>query len=251
MVFDAIVLAGDSNKPFWKDSSQMIPEALIDINGKPMIAFILESLQQSEYIGRVVVVGSKDLLQKGLEPFKYTCEIVEQRDSVFGNLRLGIDVLNTNGKVLIVTCDIPLLTITAVNDFIDRCEAEEADVYYPIVSKQVNEASYPGVRRTYVKLKEGIFTGGNLFLVNPAILSSCVDFVQKAIALRKNPFKMSRILGFGIVIRYLSGNLTIAALERRVYGLLRIKGKGIISSYPELGIDVDKLSDLELVRRVL
>ncbi len=251
MIFDAIVLAGDSNKPFCKDSSQIIPEALIDINGKPMIAFILESLQQSEYIGRVVVVGSKDLLQKGLETFKYTCEIIEQKDSAFSNLRLGIDVLSSNGKVLVVTCDIPLLTTIAVNDFIDRCMSEEADVYYPIVSKQVNEASYPGVRRTYVKLKEGIFTGGNLFLVNPEVLSFCTDFAQKAIALRKNPVKMSRILGLGILMRYLSGNLTIASLERRVYGLLRIKGKGIISSYPEVGIDVDKISDLELVRKFL
>ena len=66
---------------------------------------------------------------------------------MFDNLRLGIDSLQSDAKVLIVTSDIPLIAPEAIQDFIRRCDAVEADVYYPITTKEVNERKYPGVHR--------------------------------------------------------------------------------------------------------
>ena len=44
------------------------------------------------------------------------------------------------------TGDIPLLTPEAVDDFLSRCQGVSADIYYSIVSKEANEAAYPGVK---------------------------------------------------------------------------------------------------------
>ena len=54
--------------------------------------------------------------------------------------------------VLVATCDIPLLTIDSVADF-KRCSKRQADVYYPVIPKDVNDRLYPGVKGLISGLK--------------------------------------------------------------------------------------------------
>lgn len=127
-----------------------------------------------------------------------------------------------------------------------------ADLYYPIVDKRVGELKYPVVKRTYVNLREGVFTGGNLFLVNPEIVEHTAPRVRKFLDYRKNPLKMVTLLGFSFLLRYLVlKNLTLSELEQKVSDMWAIRGAVIVSPWPEVGIDVDKPSDLQLARAVL
>ena len=43
----------------------------------------------------------------------------------------------------------------------------------------------------------------------------------------------------------------MAEVEVRVEELIKLKGAGVVSLYPEIGIDVDKPSDLQFARAVL
>jgi hypothetical protein len=45
--------------------------------------------------------------------------------------------------------------------------------------------------------------------------------------------------------------LRISMLERAVSRMLDAKVAAVVSAYPEIGEDVDKPSDLEVVRRIL
>jgi len=85
-------------------------------------------------------------------------------------------------------------------------------------------------------------------LVNPAIVDHCMDVAEEMIDNRKNPLKLCRLLGWSFVIRFLCGVLKLQDVEQRVSQLLQVTGAVILSPYPELGIDVDKPSDLEMVR---
>jgi hypothetical protein len=105
------------------------------------------------------------------------------------------------------------------------------------------------VKRTYVHLKEGTFTGGNLVVIDPAILVKHHLMIQRAVAMRKKPGQLARLLGVRLLIKFLLRTLSIHEIEARVAKMLGFKGAAIICPYPEVGIDVDKPSDLDLVIR--
>jgi GTP:adenosylcobinamide-phosphate guanylyltransferase len=245
-MYDAIILAGGENN---KELNRYTPEpyeALIEIAGKPMVTFVAKALAESGRVNRILVVGpSKDLAFCDFPP---GTQVMESGQTIIETIKIGMAALNHNEKVLVATADIPLLTAEAINHFLDQCLQVDADLYYPIVPKEVNERRYPGNRRTYVKLKEGTFTGGNLFLVAPMIVDGCASVAERIIANRKNPFRLCHMLGWFFVVRFLLGILPLKDVEHRVAEILGIKGAVIESPYPELGIDVDKPSDLELVR---
>ncbi len=245
---DAIILAGGQNsRPLRRFASEKY-EALIDINGRPMVTYVAQALSASRNVDRIFAVGPCGLLETCAFPERTT--IVEGGHTIIDTIVNGMEAVGHERHVLVVTADIPLLSPQAIDDFIAKCNPADADMYYPIVNKTANERQYPGNKRTYVRLQEGTFTGGNIFLVNPAIVKSCLYWAKRIINNRKNPLKLAHVLGWVFVFKFLLGTLALQELEDRVSELLKIKGAVIESNFPELGLDVDKPSDLELVRQL-
>ncbi len=245
---DAVVLAGAKNTGRLRKMDSSFYEAGIEIAGRPMVYYVLDALAAVPEIRRIIVTapaGAFDGDWQGKVTF------VPATDSMIGNIRQGIRTLNTKEKVLVVTSDIPLLNPTAVSDFIQRCQEREADIYYPIICRDVNDQEFPGAKRTYVRLRDGVFTGGNMALISSDIIENCYTMIEYAIAMRKKPLQLSRLLGFKFIVKFLLNQLSISEIEARVEDILRFRGVGVVSPYPQVGIDVDKPSDLELVRQVL
>jgi GTP:adenosylcobinamide-phosphate guanylyltransferase len=248
-VVDALILAGAPNTKKLAAVSPESYEALIPLAGRPMVDFVVTALNESPSVGKVVIVGPSGL--DYLQGNNKVTAIVPCGDTLMANLRRGLDTLGTSGLVLVATADIPLLTALAVEDFLAQANKYPADFYYSIVEKSVGDAKYPEVKRTYVRLKEGTFTGGNLLLLNPRILDRGWKWAEDMFRLRKEPLKMCRLLGWGFFVRLLLGQLTITAVEQRFEQLFEAKGKAVISPYPEVGIDVDKPADYELAAKYI
>lgn len=245
-MYDAIILAGGQNGERLRQASAQSYEAMIEIAGKPMVTFVAEALAACPKVARIFVVGpARELASCGFPP---EVVVVEGGRTIMDTIKNGMAMLGHNRKVLVATADIPLVTPEAIEDFLAQCAGVEADLYYPIVTRESNDRCYPGNKRTYVRFREGTFTGGNLFLVNPAIVPQCMRVAERIIDNRKNPFKLCCLLGWTFVINFILGRLSLPEVEKRVAELLGITGAVIQSCYPEVGIDVDKPSDLELVR---
>ncbi|NPV81942.1 MAG: NTP transferase domain-containing protein, partial [Firmicutes bacterium] len=224
-------------------------EALIDINGKPMVRYVVEALKGARGIRDIAVVGPKQALEDALSGLEV--RVVERGDSILANLRRGVETLDPQGNVLIVTADVPLITGEAIDDFLHRCTEKPAEVWYSIIRKETNEAKFPGMKRTYQRLVDGTFTGGNIALLNPKAIGAYEYLMEKAIAMRKRPWLLGSVLGFKCIVKFLLGRLAVRDVEERFERLVGIRGVGIESSYPEIALDVDKPSDLELVRSLL
>lgn len=253
-MIDAILLAGAPNDGQLKEVSPALSEAMIEIAGRPMIDYVIEALRQSEYIGRIAVVAPPDVGEfLARDSSRQDAEFVAAGDNMLENILRGINYLSDERKVLIVTSDIPLLTTKAVDDFIRRCEAksQDADLYYPIVAKHINEAAYPGVQRTYVWLREGTFTGGNLALVTPKVLEQGRFVLEQTFALRKKPFQLARLFGFKFIFKLIFRRLSVSEVEEGAFRILGFRGTAVESPYPEIGFDVDKPSDLALVQEIM
>jgi len=247
---DALVIAGGKGKDKLRSDSEVAAEALIPIGNKFMVEYVVEALQASAQVERIVVVGPLVEIQK---VFSHKPDIIlaMEGESAIDSVLNGIEMLNSNGKILIVTADIPLINAAAIEDFLQACNDSSVDLYYPIVPKEANEAKYPTVKRTYVTLREGIFTGGNMFLVNPKIVARCAVRGRQLVKLRKSPVALSGLIGWGFILKLLLKMLSLKEVEQKFSDLLGIKGRAVVSAYPEIGIDVDKPSDLQLVNEVI
>lgn len=244
---DAIILAGALNNGPLRGCSPSPYEAGIEVAGRPMVELVIDALAAVKSIQRIAMAIPDGILSP--EAKAKVWRTVPPGKTMIDSLSRAFEALQPEEPVLVVTSDIPLITPAAVEDFLRRCEARPADIHYSFVSREVNEAKYPGVRRTYVRLKDGTFTGGNIVRFHPKVFREHSRRIAQAIALRKKPLKLCKMLGFRFVLKFLAGRLTVGEIEWRVENILQLKAAGIISPYPEVGIDVDKPSDLELARK--
>lgn len=247
---DAVVLAGSTNNGPLKECSQVSHEALIPIGNKTMVEHVVDALLQARKVKRVLIIGPVDDLS-GLA-LDRRISTAASCGGILENIEAGLKKMPGEKRILLVTSDIPLLTPQAVDDFLRLCGDMSGDLYYPVIGKAVVESKYPGTRRTYVRLKEGTFTGGNLFLLNPAVYKKCVENGRKIINLRKSPIGLCRLLGLKFVVKFLMRSLTLREAEEKVSQLLGgIKGVVVISKHPEVGVDVDKPGDFELALKTI
>lgn len=250
MAVNVILLAGAANTGPLKDVSPVSNEALIDIGGKPMVQYVIDGLRQSKEVQRIAIVAPPGELEPHVRG--ENLEFVPSTGHIISNILAAARTLPKDQELLIATSDIPLINGEIIDGLIALCRQKPADLYYPIVEKGVGESKYPYVKRTYVSLREGIFTGGNLFLVNPAVVESVAPRAYKFLDYRKNPMKMVTLLGLGFLLRYLIfKNLTLTELEAKISNMWAIRGAVVVCPWPEVGIDVDKPSDLQLARAVL
>ena len=248
-MFDVVILAGGGKEKELIEYTGLANKAFIPIHGKPMLAYVLEALKKTGEVGRIVVVGPINELAPLIE--RYEIIAVSEAHNVPENLRKGVDILKPRAHFLIVAADLPFLKAEAVSSFLKQCKPYEWDFYYPIVSKEDNEQRFPGVKRTYVQLRDGTFTGGNLFLLNPASLDKALPRLEQVFSLRKSPIKLAGLLGSKFIFRFIARQLTLSELETRFSALFALSGKAVITRFPEIGTDVDKPSDLELAKREL
>ncbi len=248
VTYDAVVLAGRYNTGRLKDVSDARLEAMIDVAGQPMVGRVLRSLRASRVVGQIALVGPEEELRPVLGP---GTTVVAAGTDVLDNARRGMGAL-ASPAVLICTSDLPLLTGDAVRDFVDRCHAAgAADLYVPILAAEDAEARFPGMKRTYGRIREGRYTGGNIFLVRTGLPDAVWARAAEFVANRKSVIKLAGLLGPVYILKLLVFRPTVAELERRVETLLGISCRAVRTPYVEIGVDCDKPSDLALVRKVL
>src|SRR5207249_831345 len=132
---------------------------LIPIQGRPMVGYVLSALEDAASAGEAVVVGPA-----ALSPALRGTRLVLEGPDLLFNIVAGLSALPGDGPALLLTSDIPFLTGIAVDDFIERSLSTGADLCYPIISESASLTQFPGMRRTYARLREGRFTGGNMML---------------------------------------------------------------------------------------
>ena len=214
-------------------------KALVPFQGKPLGLYVLEALRGSPYITHVVYVGEPSSLfaphvDRVVTPGK------GMADSLQGGLEAARAVSTPGGRLLAVSADLPWLTAEAVDHVLSPGAADTAALLYPIVPRAAAEAQFPGQKRTYARFKEGTFTGGNLIVLRPSMVPTLLPFVDRAYRARKNPLALAALIGPGILLKFVTGRLPLAVLERRISEILQGSVRAFITPHAALGADVDK-----------
>jgi GTP:adenosylcobinamide-phosphate guanylyltransferase len=247
--WNAVVLGGGDPGDAFAAAHGVAVKPLIPLAGRPMAEWVLRALRESGRIGRIAYVGPLSAEMEALIDVRVT-----DRGTLIANLEAGVAALRGSGnapqpRVMVITADVPMLTGQMLCDVLDA--APDVALVYPIVEKSVCEAEYPGVKRTYAKLKDGSFTGGNLFLLDPALIGQFLPRLKAVLDARKQPLKLAGIIGPGMLVRMVLGQLKISELERRVSTILGTPVQALITPHAAVGTDVDKAGDLLLAESAL
>ena len=245
------MLAGGKANPEIAAKYGVSNQAAVPIRGKMMAQYVVDALRGSSHVTDIMLVGNIE------------CEGVTQTippgSSLIENLIAGVKACSdsTDRLVLVSTADIPLVTKDAIDDLILRCDDPEIDFYYPIISREVSEKRFPGMKRTYAKMAEGTFTGGNIVGMKSEFVTRNADLILDVFAARKSVLRLAGLIGFGTMIRAViaqtiwPGALTLPLLERTAGRILNARVKAVQIPHAEIGADVDNAEHLEFVEKAL
>jgi len=248
-MIDAVVLAGGEDKGDIAAQTGEVHRALLEVGGQPIVRRIAAALRGASEIGKVALVAPSPV-QAAVSDDAVDLR-VEAADSFAENVARGVEATAPGSdQVLVLTGDLPLVTPAAINDFVRQSVASRADVTYSIIPRESCERRFPEGRRTYARLREGTFTGGNAVVLTREFVRLRQELIARLYAARKNPLQLAALPGIQFLIGLLTHRLTLPQLEARASHIVRGRVVAVISTYPELGFDVDKLQDLYLARRV-
>jgi molybdopterin-guanine dinucleotide biosynthesis protein A len=223
--------------------------AFIDIGGRPMVSWVLDAIRGCKRFDGLLCIGNVTRLNRelGLELSMLTPDL----GSMLENFIAGMEKFRDRPLVISSTCDIPLITSAMLDNLIDQIESIDAEIYYPIVDIKYFDAKFPGGRRTTQALKEGTFTGGNVFALNPTAVLKNRSRIEAVIRDRKSPAKLVRLFGLPFILKFAFKQLDLKSLEKKASQILGARMRGVLTEHPEIGFDIDKPVDLNMVRAIV
>ena len=152
--------------------------------------------------------------------------------------------------LLVTTVDHALLKPEWITQFLADTPGW-ADVAVLLAPEDRVQAAAPGTKRTYLRFRDGRFSGCNLFLLRNESALEVVHVWRRVEALRKQPWKIAAMLGPSFLVRYLLNRLTLDDAVLRLGKLAKVKAAAVRAHEGLAAVDVDKPADLDLVRELV
>lgn len=292
---DAVVLAGTHQNP-----NRLIMgrnKAFLELGGQELIRYVVDALVKAETIDQVFVVGPAGELMEKLADFPACVHVIAQRGKMLTNCWAGIEASEDRHRndpeisvkerpLLIISCDLPLVTARSIDDFVRRCANEDRkdDGPYAMLAGVVDEPGvkpfHPsnneqGIERPFVEMAWGRLRLANIYVGRPRKLSH-QEFLQTGFSYRKakdwrnvvalifNFFKshggwaaawmtmrvqLTLMLSKkkGRLYRYLRKGNTQERVEKSVSDVLGGPVKTVITPFGGLSLDVDDQEDFQIL----
>jgi GTP:adenosylcobinamide-phosphate guanylyltransferase len=226
-------------------------KALLEFEGISMIQRVLNALAGCPELDPVVVsCRPEGPIAQHLDGL---ATLAQPADPTFlGGIAEGFALMPQRDRALLVTCDMPLLSPQAVCHFVQEAAYHpEADVVYGMVDINLTRRQYPESKRTSIRLREGSYTASGLSVVSRRFIEHCGPLLMNAFKARKNKVAMASLLGYGFLVRFALGMLSLQEVVARAEQLLQGQVAAVAIPYADCGFDVDSAKDLVAARQVL
>jgi CTP:molybdopterin cytidylyltransferase MocA len=224
---------------------------MIPIHGRPMAQWVLDAVSRASSVVSIVIVGLS--ADDGLHSDKQIV-YVPDAGGILENVLGGIEKLQSMNPsaehALVVASDIPALTSEMVQWRIDTAQSSDADLNYIVIPRSTMEARFPEARRTYVRLKDAEVCGGDINIARLALARN-EELWGKLVQARKSVVRQAALLGFDLLLLLLLRQITLLQAQERVSQRLGVKGVVTISPFAEVGMDVDKPEQVEILQKHL
>jgi GTP:adenosylcobinamide-phosphate guanylyltransferase len=220
-------------------------KALIEVGGETMLARVVAALRAAG-IERIAVSASAPAVAEAAAALGAIP--LDSAPGPSASTRAGLDALGA--PLLLTTADHALLRPEWLRQFLDGVPPE-TDVAALLARREAIVAAAPETKRTYLRFADGAWSGCNLFYFATPRAGAAVDLWQRVEADRKRPWRIVRLLGPGMLLRYLLGRLTLADAVARLGRTAGVIAAIVAAEDGRAAIDVDKPGDLDLVRKMV
>lgn len=242
--FDVVIPAGGSIPDEFSRVVGVKSKPLIVFEEKTVLRRTLEALRGCSQVGRIVVVGSPDVVAH--DDSKLADYVLPEVGSAPKNIWAGAQHLQALNfppdRVIVVTGDLPFLKSETIDNFLGLCD-QAIDFNVALVAKDDFDEAFPGATGTFVRLLDGEWTTGCGYLLTMRGMKIAMEHMEKVFQRRKSKFAMARLLGPKFLWDYMNKKLTVSDVEQKVMDILRVRGRAVPGSPPELAFDVDHLDD--------
>jgi GTP:adenosylcobinamide-phosphate guanylyltransferase len=247
--FTAIVLAGGPRDAVAELDPDAPNKAFVRVAGITLVERTVRALRSSPRVGRVVVVAPRTPATR--DALVAADEIREDGPTMSESLRAGLRDCDAATLVLVFASDLPILGPAAIDDFVARAETGGADLTYACVERTAHLARFPDVPHTWARLRDGTYCGGGCVALRPRVFPALEGLLGRLGRARKNPLRLAAIFGPAVLTGYALGSLTIAGAERRGSELLGAPARAAVCAFPEIAVNVDRVTDVALAERLL
>lgn len=253
----AILLAGDRGPSDPVAAAVGLSrKALVPVAGVPMLVRAIRTLQDSGAVERILVVANachelkadpevNEAAQDG------NVEFLEGADSPSTSILKILEPYSGLYPVLIATADNPLLNAGIVADFVARSLETDCDATLGVASMAAVKKRFPGVSRTFIKLRGEGYSGCNLFCLKSEKALAAVQFWTVIEKDRKKAFRFVAAFGLGTLFRVLTRTIGLEAAFERASRAIGIDARPLVLDAPEAAMDVDKPEHLVAVEAFL
>ena len=258
--FTAILLAGDRPADALARISPGQRKALLVLQGRPMILFVLDTLLAARHVGNIVVVANRiaeiernAALQAlvGKHAHGHRITFREGAGSPATSVLKIIDESRFEGAVLVTTADNPLLSPATLDIFCAAVLKDSADAAVGLARERDIRAAFPHAKRTYIRLKGEGYSGCNLFALTPGAGSKAARAWSEVESRRKKPWQLILHFGAWTLLRALCGRLDLDAALGAVSRSISLTVKAVVLDDPVAAMDVDREDHIAIADRVL
>lgn len=206
-----------------------------------MVTRVVRTLSSVGSVRKIAVLAQETGLIADAVADGGFADLVTSGGGISSSILAFAGATDTPWPILVTTADHPLLTREMVDYFL--AEAQDCDLAIGMVEKAVMIAAYPDNKRTWLKFRDGHWSGTNLFALRSDRAKAALMLWAEAEQDRKKAWKLFLHFGPWLAFRALTRTIGLAeglALAGKRLGLV---AKLIPMPFAEAAIDVDKVSD--------
>ena len=229
--------------------------ALVAVAGIPTIERVVTTLRQSRMVGDGLLCGPQRRVVESSDVFGRLLANGDYRwiapcENPAESALSALDHLD-RWPVLMTTADHALLTPQIVESFCTKAASSSADLVVGLALFDVVHAAFPQSRRTVLKFADGGRCGTNLFYLRSPAACGALQFWKALQSDRKQPLRMARHLGPGLLIRYVLGNLKVQQALDAIAERAGCTIGFVDVTEPQAAVDVDSVADHTLAEQLL
>lgn len=237
----AVVTAGGRVDGAFAAAIGTLIKALAPFGERLLLDVVLDAIGHAG-IADIAVVGDPELgpLLAG------RARLVRAASDGATNVARALDAWPDGDDLLFSASDLPFAAAADLRGFLDRSAPFELTM--PLADAAAYAAAYPGAPPHVTALGGERVAGGSVFFIGAPARAAVRVVAGRFFAARKSAVGMARLLGSALLLRYCTGRLRIADVERRAAGAFGVRAAAIRNAAPGLCYDVDTLDDYRYAR---
>ncbi len=254
--WNAVVLAGDRgvSDPV-ANAANVYGKAAAKFQNITLIERVITVLNQADSINKIFAVGpSQQCLDKHSNVSalldKYSVEILAPAKGPSASAMRGV-LVSASYPTLVVTCDLPLLESSMIDDYCQQVMNVDADFVVGAIDYSLIGMKIPELKKTKYLFNGQAVCFANVFAVLNTDGVKAIEYWQDVEESRKRPIELIRKVDWLSILSYKLGRLSLSQVADKLSN--KVGARLVIENFsvPELAIDVDSAHDYKVLSEYL